>query len=351
MRAVLPTALLLAALAAATPAAAQSPTPTPTPAPTVTPAPTAVPEPLIAAGVTSGGVDLSGLTITQAEAALNAAMAKPAKAPVQVRVAKRTFTLGTKKVKLAFDANRTARRAFHAGQDTPPAAGTQLDVPLAIEFIRTPIRRFVDRIARQVDIAPQDATVRITVRHIFRRKSASGRALPVKKVNAAIERTLADPRVTRLIRPTRTWVKPKVRWADLPKRYPTIVTVDKSTFTARLFKNLKYSRRYTVAIGQPAYPTPEGLFSVSSMQVNPTWTVPNSPWAGELQGQSVSASDPNNPLKARWIGIVNGVGFHGTGQDYSVGTAASHGCLRMHVPDVIDLYSRVSIGTPVLIAA
>jgi hypothetical protein len=75
MRAVLPAALLLAALAAATPAAAQSPTPTPTPAPTVTPAPTAVPEPLIAAGVTSGGVDLSGLTITQAEAALNAAMA------------------------------------------------------------------------------------------------------------------------------------------------------------------------------------------------------------------------------------------------------------------------------------
>jgi lipoprotein-anchoring transpeptidase ErfK/SrfK len=65
----------------------------------------------------------------------------------------------------------------------------------------------------------------------------------------------------------------------------------------------------------------------------------------------VSGSDPSNPLKARWIGIVNGVGFHGTGQDYSVGTAASHGCLRMHVSDVIDLYNRVSIGTPVLIAA
>ena len=84
-------------------------------------------------------------------------------------------------------------------------------------------------------------------------------------------------------------------------------------------------------------------------QVNPTWTAPNSPWAGELAGQSVSGNDPSNPLRARWMGIVDGVGIHGTAMDWSIGTRASHGCIRMHVPDVIDLYNRVPIGAPVYI--
>jgi lipoprotein-anchoring transpeptidase ErfK/SrfK len=131
--------------------------------------------------------------------------------------------------------------------------------------------------------------------------------------------------------------------------YPAIITVQKSTFTLRLFRHLRYSRSYSVAVGQPAYPTPEGLFAIQSKQVNPTWTAPNSPWAGEAAGQSYSASDPNNPLKARWMGVSGSVGIHGTAQDYSIGTAASHGCIRMHAWDVIDLYDRVSIGTPVLI--
>ena len=78
--------------------------------------------------------------------------------------------------------------------------------------------------------------------------------------------------------------------------------------------------------------------------------MPNSPWAGELQGATVEGGSAANPLKARWMGIANGVGIHGTGEDYSIGTRASHGCIRMHVGDVIDLYPRVPVGTPVLLA-
>ena len=49
------------------------------------------------------------------------------------------------------------------------------------------------------------------------------------------------------------------------------------------------------------------------------------------------------------MGIVSGVGIHGTSQEYSIGSRASHGCIRMRVADVIDLYPRVPVGTPVLI--
>ena len=77
--------------------------------------------------------------------------------------------------------------------------------------------------------------------------------------------------------------------------------------------------------------------------------MPNSAWAGSLAGQVIPGGAPNNPLKARWLGIANGVGIHGTAEDWSIGTRASHGCIRMHVSDVIDLYPRVPVGTPVLI--
>ena len=49
------------------------------------------------------------------------------------------------------------------------------------------------------------------------------------------------------------------------------------------------------------------------------------------------------------MGVSGSVGIHGTGQEYSVGSRASHGCIRMRVRDVIDLYPRVPLGTPVLI--
>ena len=71
--------------------------------------------------------------------------------------------------------------------------------------------------------------------------------------------------------------------------------------------------------------------------------------AGSLAGQVIPGGAPNNPLKARWMGIFDGAGIHGTDQVGSLGTAASHGCIRMAIPDVIELYDRVPVETPVYI--
>jgi lipoprotein-anchoring transpeptidase ErfK/SrfK len=84
--------------------------------------------------------------------------------------------------------------------------------------------------------------------------------------------------------------------------------------------------------------------------VNPAWNVPNSAWAGSLAGTTVPGGAPDNPLKARWMGIFDGAGIHGTDAIGSIGTAASHGCIRMRIPDVIDLYDQVPVGAPVFIA-
>ena len=126
-------------------------------------------------------------------------------------------------------------------------------------------------------------------------------------------------------------MRAKVNANDLARVYNTVITIDQAHFKLRLFKGLKFRKSYGVAVGQPAYPTPSGRFAIQNKQVNPVWSVPNSPWAGELQGTTVDGGSAANPLKARWMGIANGVGIHGTGEDYSIGTRASHGCIRMHV--------------------
>jgi lipoprotein-anchoring transpeptidase ErfK/SrfK len=106
-------------------------------------------------------------------------------------------------------------------------------------------------------------------------------------------------------------------------------------------------KTYEIAIGQPAYPTPTGTYEVVTKQKNPTWIPPSSPWA---KGLGPIPPGPGNPLGTRWIGTsAPAVGMHGTYADYSVGTPASHGCLRMHIPDVEELYDQVSVGMPVII--
>lgn len=160
---------------------------------------------------------------------------------------------------------------------------------------------------------------------------------------------LADPE-DRVVRPRGRVTKPKTTTASLRKKTPVIVTIDLAQTTVRLFKNFKLEKSYTVAVGQQAYETPAGLHEVQYKDDCPAWTPPDSDWVPKkLRGKTVPCGAPNNPLKERFISFAGSAGFHGTSDTGSLGTAASHGCIRMAIPDVKDLYSRVDVGNPVYI--
>jgi lipoprotein-anchoring transpeptidase ErfK/SrfK len=144
-------------------------------------------------------------------------------------------------------------------------------------------------------------------------------------------------------------VQPKVTTAELGEKYPTVVTVDRGGFTLRLFKNLKLAKTYKIAVGQVGLETPAGLYHVQNKAVDPAWHVPDSDWAGDLAGKVIPGGVAENPLKARWLGIYDGAGIHGTDAISSLGTAASHGCIRMAIPDVEELYDDVPVQAPVYI--
>jgi lipoprotein-anchoring transpeptidase ErfK/SrfK len=304
------------------------------------------PEPVIRAGVSVAGVDVSNQPLSQATGTIDRAFRHQLTARnVSVRVGGRAYRLTTKAARVRFDPALSARRAFRAGtQATEP-----VDVLPYVRYGKRRVAAFVSRVDRSARVAPRNATVRITLRRMVKRYARTGRELKDKHLTRLIRRALTDPRAPRAVRAKRSRVRAKVRARDLARAYRTVITIDKSSFRLRLFKRLKFAKSYGVAVGQPAYPTPSGLFNISNKAVNPAWTAPNRPWAGAYANETVPGGSAENPLKARWMGIVNGVGIHGTGDPGSIGTRASHGCIRMTVPDVIDLYPRVPVGTPVLI--
>jgi lipoprotein-anchoring transpeptidase ErfK/SrfK len=107
----------------------------------------------------------------------------------------------------------------------------------------------------------------------------------------------------------------------------------------------KVIKTYRVAVGMPAYPTPTGDFRIITKEVDPTWNPPDSAWAA---GMGPVGPGPGNPLGTRWMGLNSpGIGIHGTYSGSSIGTAASHGCVRMLLHEAEDLFTRVYVGTPV----
>lgn len=116
----------------------------------------------------------------------------------------------------------------------------------------------------------------------------------------------------------------------------------------------KVEHRYKIAIGAVGYITPAGLYYVSSKALNPSWKMPESDWVPKEQwGQIIPGGDQRNPLKGAFISLggrpIDGIGFHGTAAVESLGTRASHGCIRMAESDVLNLYDRIEVGTLVFI--
>ena len=98
--------------------------------------------------------------------------------------------------------------------------------------------------------------------------------------------------------------------------------------------------RYDVAVGKKSYPTPEGSFSIRKVIWNPSWVPPDSKWA---RGKSKKGpGDPDNPMKrVKMFFKEPDYYIHGTGDEESLGTAASHGCIRMSEEDVTRLAQLV----------
>jgi L,D-transpeptidase ErfK/SrfK len=109
---------------------------------------------------------------------------------------------------------------------------------------------------------------------------------------------------------------------------------------------------FRVAVGREEYATPTGRFKVKEKLVDPSFQVFD--WNDPSLVTKTVQPGAANPLGQRWIGFATSeygwqIGFHGTPNPELLGQAVSHGCVRMRNRDVVDLYGRVEVGTPVVV--
>jgi lipoprotein-anchoring transpeptidase ErfK/SrfK len=311
----------------------------------------------IAKGVTVAGVDVGGMSTAEAQRVVRRELQQALEEPISVRRGQTRFTLSAQDAGLKADVAGMVDEALADSRDgtiftrvARDITGGEEDtqVPARVTYSESAVDELVKRVSTKLNRPARDAQVDFPSLHEV--KEQKGRRVRAAVLRQRIAQSLTVPGVDRTVTAPVRIVKPKVTEAQLADKYPVVLVADRTNFQLRLYKRLQLAKSYTVAVGAVGFDTPAGLYHIQNKAVNPAWSVPNSAWAGSLAGTVVPGGTPENPLKARWLGIFDGAGIHGTDETYSLGHAASHGCIRMAIPDVIELYDQVPVGAPIYIA-
>jgi lipoprotein-anchoring transpeptidase ErfK/SrfK len=310
----------------------------------------------VAPGIHVGRIELGGLSSGAARAKLERAF-RPMLRPVVLRPGEGRLVLTAEKLKLSVGTDAVVDRAltlsdrgwFVARAWREWTGGhVQANLKPQLHYSRAEVARTVHALQRRIDRRPTDAAVVPSFDHLTVTNGRRGVAVAAGVLRREIAHVLASRHARRVVDVPIRHPRPRVTVNDLSRLYRSFITIDRGRFTLRVYSHLQLARTYPIAVGQVGLETPSGLYHIQDKIVNPSWQVPFSSWTGSLAGKLIPPG-PDDPLKARWLGIFNGAGIHGTDETSSIGHAFSHGCVRMTIPDVIDLYNRVSVGTPVYI--
>jgi lipoprotein-anchoring transpeptidase ErfK/SrfK len=294
-------------------------------------APSTGPSKRIPNGVRITGVNVSGLDGGQAKQVISARFG----APLRFRFDQREWTASPRRLGMTADVDGAVSRAQNAQKGD--------DIGVSVDVNRDKVRSYVSKLDDQFGIDPENAVVTGLVNGRPQiADSKWGREVRRQTMVRAIVRTLR----TR-IRPALPLVTKTLKPSVSKTGFGPVIVINRGANSLQLFNGETPVRSFRVATGRSQYPTPTGSFRIVDMQTNPWWRPPDSDWA---KGLKPIPPGPGNPLGTRWMGLsAPGVGIHGTPDAASIGYSASHGCIRMLIPDATWLFDHVSIGTPVLI--
>jgi lipoprotein-anchoring transpeptidase ErfK/SrfK len=313
---------------------------------------------LIATGVSIDGVAVGGLHEPAARTKVEHDLVAPLSRPVTVRSGSKEWHLGGREASLKVDVANMVAQAVSVSREgsifTRTARGlfggsVKRDIPLVTSYSHQVVRELAAKVVKAIDRAPRDATVEPQAGGLKAVPGQVGLAVDYSSLGGRIDRALIGAASHSVNVPTRT-IQPALTTAQVAAKYPAYIVVDRGEFRLRLYEHLKLARTYEIAVGMEGLETPGGLYHIQWEQVDPPWYVPKKAWAGALAG-TVVPPGPADPLKARFMSFDGGAGIHGIDpSEYSsIGHDASHGCVRMRIPDVIALYARSPVGTPVYV--
>ena len=294
----------------------------------------AAPPDLVAPEVSLSGIAIGGMSAEEAQATVARSFARP--------------------IRIVYSGRSGLLRPSRFGGEIAVADGVALalkapagtSIRLAPHVDMAAVRTFVAALDKHVSYPAQDAhLVGLNGLTPVIAEGKSGRQLLRSLTTRRIVNALTSgerPRIRAAVRV----VAPKLTRAH----FGPVVVIRPGVNELRYYDGSHLVRTFPVATGQSIYPTPLGTFSIVDMQRDPWWRPPTyDSWA---KGLKPVPPGPGNPLGTRWMGLsAPGVGIHGTPDSASVGYSASHGCIRMLIPDAEWLFEHVHIGTPVVITA
>ena len=314
---------------------------------------------VIGQGVRVGGIDVSGMTASEARAELTTRFGREQARDIIVRKGKKRYTLNpARQAGSRFDVDAMVDAAVAESREGNIFSRTvrslrdtklNADIPAEVTYSEVALVRFVSAIERDLNRKPEDASIGFKPGGFDRVEGRDGITVMAAKLRADLAAKLTGTAAPGLVGVTVKKTEPKITREELAQKYPTLIMIDRENFKLRYYRDLKLQKTYTIALGAAGFDTPAGEYAITDKTVDPTWYVPNKEWAGDLAGQVIPGGAENNPLKARWLGFYNGAGIHGTADEGSLGSAASHGCVRMAIPDVKELYEEVPVNTPLYI--
>lgn len=313
----------------------------------------------IAKGVRIDGIEVGGLSAAAAKTRLDRSVAATMEHPVEASLGHRTWQITPRQAGVAVDVEGTVAQALEASRTGSIFTRTwrglagghvEKDLPLQVSYSKAAVKDFVGEIADAVNVEPHNANVEPSSSGLTQVADRPGIAVEQKRLSARVAHALTERAAPRSVSVPTLARQPTVTTGDLAAQYPAYIVVNRSQFRLYFYQHLKLASTYEIAVGMQGLETTPGLYHVQWKQTNPPWYVPKSAWAGALAGKTIPPG-PEDPLKARFMAFNGGAGIHGIApSEYSsIGHDASHGCVRMRIPDVIALYSHTPVGTPVFI--
>jgi lipoprotein-anchoring transpeptidase ErfK/SrfK len=313
----------------------------------------------IAKGVRIDGIDVGGLSASAANVRLQRTVAVSMEHPVVVISHGKSWRITPREAGVAVDVTGTVAEAVNASRTGSIFSRTwrglfggkvNKDVPLQVSYSRQAVRSFTAQVGAAVNTQPRDATVEPGTSGLAEVPDRVGIAVEQKRLGARVAHALTGPFAKRTLTVPTLIREPAVTTNELAAKYPAYIVINREKFELLLYQHLELASTYEIAVGMQGLETTAGLYHIQWKQTDPPWYVPNSAWAGALAGKTIPPG-PEDPLKARFMAFNGGAGIHGIDpSEYSsIGHDASHGCVRMRIPDVIALYSRTPVGTPVYV--
>jgi lipoprotein-anchoring transpeptidase ErfK/SrfK len=307
-------------------------------------------------GVTIEGVDVSNMTRAQAIAAVTKAVQPRLDAKVHVTAGtQKSFTFTVGELGMSIDVTTAVDKALALNDDFSwmsrvyhrmTHAEVHRSFSVKPSFTGKPVVSFVDGIEPKLAKQPQSASYELVDGAVVMQHSHPGRALKYWLAREEMKHAVHHGGGT--IHLATKEVEPKISDADVGK----LIVVSRTENRLWLYDNFQVERTYGVATAAPGFETPPGRWTIINKVENPTW---HNPCFGEPDCWAAGEPEeippgPGNPLGTRALYLdADGIRIHGTPSDSSIGSWASHGCIRMHISESEALYPLVPIGTPVFI--